>query len=103
MNQSIQNVSKQYLHDFWGLRDFSLELGACGLGLLRPNGAGKSTRMRILATIADQTRGTVMWNGVDITKHPGDLRQVLGYLLQDFEKTFNNQRRRLPCSKNISP
>jgi ABC-2 type transport system ATP-binding protein len=84
MNLSIKNVSKQYRHDFWGLRDFSLELGAGVLGLLGPNGAGKSTLMRILATITDKTGGTVTWNGVDIARHPDNLRQVLGYLPQDF-------------------
>ncbi len=84
MNLSIQNVSKQYRHDFWGLRNFSLELGDGVLGLLGPNGAGKSTLMRILATITDKTEGMVTWNGVDIARHPDDLRQVLGYLPQDF-------------------
>jgi ABC-type multidrug transport system ATPase subunit len=84
MNLSIQNVSKQYRRDLWGLRDFSLELGAGVLGLLGPNGAGKSTLMRILATVTDKTAGTVTWNGVDIAKHPDHLRQVLGYLPQDF-------------------
>ena len=84
MNLSIKNVSKQYRRDFWGLRDFSLELGAGVLGLLGPNGAGKSTLMRILATITDKTGGAVTWNGVDIAKHPDNLRQVLGYLPQDF-------------------
>jgi len=84
MNLSIKNVSKQYRRDFWGLRDFSLELGAGVLGLLGPNGAGKSTLMRILATITSKTAGAVTWNGVDIAKHPDNLRQVLGYLPQDF-------------------
>ncbi len=84
MNLSIQNVSKQYRRDFWGLRDFSLELGPGVLGLLGPNGAGKSTLMRILATVTDKTGGMVTWNGVDIARHPDDLRQVLGYLPQDF-------------------
>jgi ABC-type multidrug transport system ATPase subunit len=84
MNLSIKNVSKQYRRDFWGLRDFSLELGAGVLGLLGPNGAGKSTLMRILATITDKTSGEVTWNGSDITRHPNNLRQVLGYLPQDF-------------------
>jgi ABC-2 type transport system ATP-binding protein len=84
MNLSIKNVSKQYRRDFWGLRDFSLELGAGVLGLLGPNGAGKSTLMRILATITDKTAGAVTWNGVDIARHPDNLRQVLGYLPQDF-------------------
>jgi ABC-2 type transport system ATP-binding protein len=84
MNLSINNVSKQYRHDSWGLRDFSLELGPGVLGLLGPNGAGKSTLMRILATITDSTGGAIAWNGVDIARHPDNLRQVLGYLPQDF-------------------
>jgi len=88
MNLSIQNVSKQYRRDFWGLRSFSLDLGEGVLGLLGPNGAGKSTLMRILATVTQATEGMVTWNGnshaVDIAKHPDELRQVLGYLPQDF-------------------
>jgi len=80
MNLSIQSVSKQYRRDFWGLRGFSLELTSGVLGLLGPNGAGKSTLMRILATVTQKTEGTVTWNGVDISKHPDELRQVLGYL-----------------------
>jgi ABC-type multidrug transport system ATPase subunit len=84
MNLSIENVSKQYNRDIWGLRDFSLELGPGVLGLLGPNGAGKSTLMRILATITGKTAGSVTWNGVDIARHPDNLRQVLGYLPQDF-------------------
>jgi len=40
--------------------------------------------MRILATITSKTAGEVTWNGVDIAKHPDNLRQVLGYLPQDF-------------------
>ena len=84
MNLSIKNVSKRYRRDVWGLRDFSLELGAGVLGLLGPNGAGKSTLMRILATVTVRTGGVVTWNGVDIAEHPDNLRQVLGYLPQDF-------------------
>ena len=84
MNLSVRNVGKQYRRDFWGLRDFSLELGPGVLGLLGPNGAGKSTLMRILATITSQTEGIVTWNGADIARHPNDLRQCLGYLPQDF-------------------
>jgi len=84
MNLSIQSVSKQYRRDFWGLRDFSLDLEPGVLGLLGPNGAGKSTLMRILATVTELTEGAVTWNGVDIANHPDDLRQFLGYLPQDF-------------------
>ena len=88
MNLSIENVSKLYQRNFWGLRSFTLELRQGVLGLLGPNGAGKSTLMRILATITQATEGKVTWNGnshaVDIAKKPDELRQVLGYLPQDF-------------------
>jgi ABC-2 type transport system ATP-binding protein len=80
----IENLTKQYRRDFFGLQDFSLELTPGILGLLGPNGAGKSTLMRILATINQPTAGTVRWNGADIVKSPNTLRAVLGYLPQDF-------------------
>jgi len=80
----IQNVSKQYDGKVWALRNFTLELAPGVLGLLGPNGAGKSTLMRILATISNATEGTVRWNGTDIAAEPDALRNVLGYLPQDF-------------------
>jgi ABC-type multidrug transport system ATPase subunit len=84
MELQISEVGKQYRRDFWGLRQFSLQLGSGVLGLLGPNGAGKSTLMRILATLTDATEGTVTWNGIDIAREPNEVRQVLGYLPQDF-------------------
>lgn len=84
MNLSIERVGKRYRGDFWGLRDFTLNLGPGVLGLLGPNGAGKSTLMRILATITQATEGRVLWNGEDIARQPDHLRSVLGYLPQDF-------------------
>jgi len=84
MKLTIENLSKQYRRDFWGLRDFDLELGPGVIGLLGPNGAGKSTLMRMLATITQPTTGTIAWNGTDISKSPDTLRSVLGYLPQDF-------------------
>jgi len=84
MKLTTAHLGKQYRHDFWGLKDFSLEIGPGILGLLGPNGAGKSTFMRMLATITRPTEGTITWNGVDIVKDPDTLRAVLGYLPQDF-------------------
>ena len=40
--------------------------------------------MRILATVTRPTERAVTWNGADITTSPNDLRDVLGYLPQDF-------------------
>lgn len=84
MKLTISRLSKQYRRDFWGLRDFDLELTPGVIGLLGPNGAGKSTLMRMLATITQPTEGTIRWNDTDIVKSPDTLRAVLGYLPQDF-------------------
>ena len=84
MDLVITNVSKRYKGNIWGLREFSLSIGPGVVGLLGPNGAGKSTLMRILATIARPTGGTVTWDGTDIARAPDGLRSVLGYLPQDF-------------------
>ena len=64
MQLKIQNLGKQYKRDFWGLKDFSLEIKPGILGLLGPNGAGKSTFMRMLATITKPTDGSIKWNDV---------------------------------------
>jgi len=84
MRLTIEGVGKRYRGDFWGLREFSLDLGPGVLGLLGPNGAGKSTLMRILATITRPTEGKISWNGTDVVRSPNELRAVLGYLPQDF-------------------
>jgi ABC-type multidrug transport system ATPase subunit len=84
LDLSIEHVGKRYRGDTWGLRDFSLSLGPGVLGLLGPNGAGKSTLMRILATVTRPTEGIVRWNGADVAARPDALREVLGYLPQDF-------------------
>ena len=84
MKLTIEGVGKRYKGNFWGLREFSLELGPGVLGLLGPNGAGKSTLMRILATITAPTEGRALWNGTDIARSPNELRSGLGYLPQDF-------------------
>ena len=80
----IHDLGKQYRRDFWGLRHFTLELDSGIIGLLGPNGAGKSTLMRMLATITKPTEGKITWRGVDIATRPDPLRDVLGYLPQDF-------------------
>lgn len=84
MELRIEGVSKSYGSGHWALRDFSIKLKPGLLGLVGPNGAGKTTLMRILATVTKPTSGSVMLNEVDVTKHPHIMRQVLGYLPQDF-------------------
>jgi ABC-type multidrug transport system ATPase subunit len=40
--------------------------------------------MRILATVTRPTEGRVLWNDHDVVARPDPLREVLGYLPQDF-------------------
>ena len=83
MELIIENLGKQY-GKHWGLRNFSLRCGAGILGLVGPNGAGKTTFMRMVATLLEASEGSIYWNGQDIKTHGGELRQVLGYLPQEF-------------------
>jgi ABC-2 type transport system ATP-binding protein len=80
----IDRVGKCYEGGRWAIRDLTLALRPGVWGLLGPNGAGKSSLMRILATITRPTEGAVRWDGVDTARTPNPLREVLGYLPQDF-------------------
>ena len=84
MELILNKISKKYNADKFGLVDFSLTLNSGILGLLGPNGAGKSTLMKIMATISNPTSGSITLDGTDIAKAPNKLRQILGYLPQDF-------------------
>jgi ABC-2 type transport system ATP-binding protein len=84
MKLTISELGKEYKNGLWGLKNFSLEIKPGILGLLGPNGAGKSTFMRMLATITKPTNGSIRWNNIDIVRSPDTLRDVLGYLPQDF-------------------
>jgi ABC-2 type transport system ATP-binding protein len=48
------------------------------LGLLGPNGAGKTTAVRIFATLLRQTSGYAEVGGIDVSKHPDQVRRIVG-------------------------
>jgi ABC-type multidrug transport system ATPase subunit len=54
------------------------------VGLVGPNGAGKTTLMRMVASLLPASAGSIQWNGIDVSRHGSQLREVLGYLPQDF-------------------
>jgi ABC-type multidrug transport system ATPase subunit len=84
MNLKIAKLSKRYPNGVQALDGVSLEIGAGMFGLLGPNGAGKSTLMRIVATLQEADSGTVDLDGIDVLHEKDRLRQVLGYLPQEF-------------------
>ena len=83
MELMIERLGKRY-GQYWALRELALRCEPGLLGLVGPNGAGKTTLMRMIATLLEPTEGAIRWNGQDIRTHGQALRQVLGYLPQEF-------------------
>lgn len=80
----IIGLSKSYSKGIKALDQVSLNISNGLFGLLGPNGAGKSSLMRTLATLQQPDSGQVLFSGIDIHRHPQELRSQLGYLPQDF-------------------
>ena len=84
MQLSIQSLSKTYVNGVRALHDVSLTLQNGMFGLLGPNGAGKSSLMRTIATLQEADSGQVFLDGLDVLKEKTKVRQLLGYLPQEF-------------------
>ena len=84
MKLIIDNLSKTYPNGIKALQNISLEIPTGMFGLLGPNGAGKSTLMRTLSTLQEADSGSVFLGDIDVLKQKNELRQVLGYLPQQF-------------------
>ncbi len=84
MKLEIQNVSKRYTGNKYGLKDFSITIEKGILGLLGPNGAGKSTLLKMIATVSKPTEGTIILNKNNIVKDANYMRKQIGFLPQDF-------------------
>ncbi|MGH3326183.1 MAG: ATP-binding cassette domain-containing protein, partial [Streptomyces sp.] len=48
------------------------------LGLLGPNGAGKTTAVRVLTTLLQPDSGQATVAGIDVLKHPHEVRRSIG-------------------------
>lgn len=84
MKLNIDNISKTYPNGVQALKNISMEIGNGIFGLLGPNGAGKSTLMRTIAALQEADSGTIMLGDVDVAKDKQRLREMLGYLPQEF-------------------
>jgi ABC-type multidrug transport system ATPase subunit len=81
---TISNLSKTYPNGVRALRDVSLEIPNGMFGLIGFNGAGKSTLMRTIATLQEPDEGAIALNGIDVLNDKQKVREVLGYLPQEF-------------------
>lgn len=84
MELIIENLSKTYANGVRALNGVSLQIPQGMFGLLGPNGAGKSTLMRTIATLQDADGGSIRLGDLDVLRQHEQVRQVLGYLPQEF-------------------
>ncbi|MCH2084598.1 MAG: gliding motility-associated ABC transporter ATP-binding subunit GldA [Saprospiraceae bacterium] len=80
MSVSVQHLTKVYGAQK-AVDDISFEAKKGEvLGFLGPNGAGKTTSMKIITCYIPQTSGKVEVCGFDVSKHPMEVRERIGYL-----------------------
>ncbi|HEY4334327.1 MAG TPA: ABC transporter ATP-binding protein, partial [Puia sp.] len=84
MQLTIQHLSKTYPNGVRAIHDVSLTLNTGMFGLLGPNGAGKSSLMRTIATLQEADSGTITLDDIDVLRNKTRVRQLLGYLPQEF-------------------
>ena len=60
---------------------FSVEAGEV-FGILGPNGAGKTTTVEILEGMRPPDGGVALIHGIDVQKHPREVKAVIGIQLQ---------------------
>ena len=76
----LEHVTKSF-GEFTAVSDLSLQVRPGRVfGLIGPNGAGKTTTIKMIATLLKPTSGTAYIDGIDVCKHPDEIRRVLGYM-----------------------
>jgi ABC-2 type transport system ATP-binding protein len=79
---SVNDLTKKY-GDFEAVKGISFDVKEGEIfGLLGPNGAGKSTTLEIIETLRDKTSGQITVDGLDLDKHPGEIKKIIGVQLQ---------------------
>lgn len=75
---SVENVHKHFkkVQALQGV-SFTVQKGTI-VGLLGPNGAGKTTLVNILTTLSLPSKGKASVAGIDVVKHPGKVRGLIG-------------------------
>lgn len=77
---SVRNLVKTF-GDFTAVKDITFDVAQGEIfAFLGPNGAGKTTTIKMIATLIQPTSGRVSIDGIDVVKHPLDVRPLLGYM-----------------------
>lgn len=82
----IKNVSKEFKERKTKssvLADDNINLtieDGCIVGILGPNGAGKTTLLRMIAGILSPTKGSILYDGLEIEKNDLKIKNEIAYL-----------------------
>ncbi|HXG38358.1 MAG TPA: ABC transporter ATP-binding protein [Bacteroidota bacterium] len=78
----VRNLTKRY-GDLVAVDGISFDVQRQEVfGILGPNGAGKTTTLEMIETLRPIDTGTVVLNGIDVTKEPQKVKQIIGVQLQ---------------------
>jgi len=78
-----ENLTKIYQGNIRAVDDVTLSVHPGEIfGLLGPNGAGKTTIIKMIVTLAHYTTGKLRVFGIDASKSPETVRDMLGYVPQ---------------------
>jgi ABC-2 type transport system ATP-binding protein len=80
---SVEGVSRRF-GSLVALEGVSLEVHPGEVfGLLGPNGAGKTTLIRILSGVLAPSEGSAHVAGLDVGRHPDEVKAAIGYATQE--------------------
>ena len=78
----LDGVTKRY-GPVTALDNLSVAVPTGAVGLLGPNGSGKTTMIRTLLGLSPADRGSGTILGLDFSKHPLDVRRLVGFAPED--------------------
>src|ERR1700691_4076821 len=74
----VRNLRKRYDdRDVVDGISFEVKKGEI-FGILGPNGAGKTTTLEMIETLRPIDSGSVTVAGIDVAKHPNDVKKIIG-------------------------
>ncbi len=80
---SVKNLTKKF-KDLTAVNEISFDVKKGEIfAFLGPNGAGKSTTIKMLTTLLEPTRGTIIINGTDASHDKDSVRHSFGIVFQD--------------------
>lgn len=75
---SVTNLTKSY-GDKKAVNDITFEVNKGEIfGILGPNGAGKTTTLEMIETMREIDSGTIIVDGMDVSKKPWEVKAIIG-------------------------